>query len=105
MSEHYLVITSWPDLEGAKAQARNWLEKKLAASVNVLPKMDSMYQWKGELRHGQEHKIFIKTSADRLIELDREISSAHPYAMAEILHFKIDSGNFDYLNWIAQSTQ
>ena len=105
MSDPYLVITSWPDLEGAKAQARNWLEKNLAASVNVLPKMDSIYQWKGELRQGQEHKIFIKTCADRLAELDREISSAHPYAVAEILHFKIDSGNSDYLNWIAQSTQ
>ena len=105
MSQPYLVITSWPDLESAKAQARIWLEKNLAASVNVLPKMDSMYQWKGELRHGQEHKIFIKTSEDRLPELDREISSAHPYAVAEILHIKIDSGNSDYLNWIAQSTQ
>ena len=105
MSHPYLVITSWPDLEGAKAQARSWLEKNLAASVNVLPKMDSMYQWKGELRHGQEHKIFINTSADRLTELDREISAAHPYPMAEILHIKIDSGNSDTLTWIAQSTR
>jgi periplasmic divalent cation tolerance protein len=104
MSNPYLVITQ-PDLEGAKIQARSWLEKNLAANVNVLPKMDSMYQWKGELRHGQEHKIIIKTSANRLTELDREISSAHPYPMAEILHFKIDSGNSDTLNWISQSTQ
>ncbi len=105
MSEPYLVITSWPDLAGAKAQATIWLEKKLAASVNVLPKMDSIYHWKGELRQGQEHKIFIKTSAARLAELEQEINAAHPYAVAEILHFKIDSGNPEYLDWIAQSTQ
>ncbi len=74
-------------------------------NVNVLPKMDSIYRWEGELRQGQEHKIFIKTCAHRLTELDREISAAHPYAVAEILHFKIDSGSTDYLNWIAQSTQ
>ncbi len=105
MPEHYLVITSWPDLEGAKQQAQNWLQKKLAASVNILPQMDSIYHWKGELRHGKEHKIFIKTSADRIDALQREIKTAHPYAVAEILQFKIDSGDPEYLDWITQSTQ
>lgn len=104
MSDHYLVITSWPDLDGAKKQAERWLRKNLAASVNVLPKMDSMYHWKGELRHGQEHKIFIKTRAHRLDELQQEIRAAHPYAVAEILQIAIDSGDPDYLDWITQST-
>lgn len=105
MSDHYLVITSWPDLDGARQQARAWLQKKLAASVNILPKMDSMYHWKGELRHGTEHKIFIKTRAAHIEALQREIRDAHPYAVAEILHFKIDSGDPEYLDWITQSTQ
>ncbi len=105
MPEHYLVITSWPDLEDARQQAESWLYKKIAASVNILPKMDSIYRWQGELRHGTEHKIFIKTSAARLDELRREIRAAHPYAVAEILHFEIDSGDPDYLDWITQSTQ
>ena len=105
MSDHYLVITSWPDIDGAKRQAQIWLQKKLAASVNVLPKMDSIYHWKGELRHGTEHKIFIKTSAQRVDELEREIRAAHPYAVAEILRFAIDSGDNDYLNWISETTR
>lgn len=105
MPDHYLVITSWPDLEGARQQADAWLQKKLAASVNILPQMESMYHWKGEIRHGREHKIFIKTSASRIGPLQREIRAAHPYAVAEILQFKIDSGNPDYLDWITQSTQ
>lgn len=105
MSDCYLVITSWPDLDGAKMQARRWLEKKLAASVNVLPQMDSIYYWKGELREGTEHKIMIKTSAARIDALEREIRTAHPYAVAEILHFKIDSGAAEYLDWIRQSTR
>ena len=104
MTQHYLVITSWPDLDGAKAQARDWLDKKLAASVNILPEMDSIYVWKGEQRHGKEHKIFIKTSAQRLDQLQRAIRDAHPYAVAEILHFKIDSGDSEYLDWIAETT-
>lgn len=80
-------------------------KKKLAASVNILPQMDSIYRWKGEIRHGREHKILIKTSAARIATLEHEIRAAHPYAVAEILHFEIDSGNFDYLDWITQSTQ
>ena len=105
MPDHYLVITSWPDLEGAKLQAQIWLKKKLAASVNILPQMDSIYCWKGELRQGTEHKIFIKTRAGCLDALQREITAAHPYAVAEILHFKIDSGDPEYLDWITQATQ
>jgi uncharacterized protein involved in tolerance to divalent cations len=60
MPQHYLVITSWPDFDGAQQQARNWVEKKLAASVNILPKMDSIYIWKGELRSGKEQKFSLK---------------------------------------------
>ncbi len=105
MPERYLVITSWPDLEGAKAQAQKWLQKKLAASVNILPRMDSMYHWKGEIRHGTEHKIFVKTSELRVEQLQREIRASHPYSVAEILQFKIDDGDPDYLEWITQSTQ
>ena len=105
MSDHYLVITSWPDLDGARQQAQNWIQKKLAASVNILPQMDSIYRWKGEIRHGKEHKIFIKTRATRIDALQQEIRAAHPYAVAEILHFKIDSGEPGYLEWITRSTQ
>jgi periplasmic divalent cation tolerance protein len=105
MPEPYLVITSWPDVDGARQQARHWVEKKLAASVNILPQMDSIYTWGGELRSGTEHKIFIKTSSDRLAVLRQVIRSAHPYAVAEILQIKIDSGDTDYLDWIMTSTR
>ena len=104
MSDHYLVITSWPDLEGAKTQARQWLEDNLAASVNILPPMDSLYRWKGELREGSEHKMFIKTTAARVPDLQQRIRAAHPYAVAEILQFEINSGDPDYLDWITNST-
>ena len=105
MSSHYLVITSWPDLDGARTQARDWVEQKLAASVNILPPMDSIYRWRGELREGREHKIFIKTDESRLEQLRRRIRAAHPYEIAEILFFEIDSGDQDYLDWIDASTR
>ena len=81
------------------------VQKKLAASVNILPPMDSIYTWKDELRSGREHKMFIKTTDARLAALETEIKSAHPYAVAEIICFKIDSGEPDYLDWISASTR
>ena len=57
------------------------------------------------MRNGRELKMFIKTSANRLEALRQEIESAHPYAVAEILQIKIDSGNREYLDWIKFSTQ
>ncbi len=67
--------------------------------------MDSIYVWEGELRSGGEHKMFIKTNAKRLEAQRRDIESAQPYAVAEILPTKIDSGNREYLDWIKLSTQ
>ncbi|MCP4875003.1 MAG: divalent-cation tolerance protein CutA [Gammaproteobacteria bacterium] len=87
MQDHYLVITSWPDLGGAKTQARHWLQKKLVASVNILPKMDSIYVWQEQPRQDTAHKILIKTCAYRIDALQRENRAAHPYVIAEIPQF------------------
>lgn len=105
MSGLYMLVTSWPDIEGAREQAIIWLEKKMAANVNILPKIDSIYRWKGEIRQGKEHQVLIKTSADRVEALEQEIRRAHPYAMAEILRIAIASDDADYLDWIKQSTR
>jgi periplasmic divalent cation tolerance protein len=105
MADYYLVITSWPDFAGATRQAQEWLEKKLAANVNIMAEMESIYHWKGEIRTGNEHQMLIKTSADRVDALEREIRRVHPYAVAEILRIAIDSGNPDYLDWISHSTR
>ena len=104
MNPHLVYVTTKDDAE-AKMIARTVIEERLAACANLLGGMQSIYQWKGELRAGTEHKIFVKTSADRLEPLRQEIRSAHPYAVAEILYFEIDSGDPEYLDWITQSTQ
>ena len=65
--------------------------------------MESIHVWDEELRNCTEHKIFIDTCAAQIAALHSEIKSTHPYAVAEILHFKIDSVDPDYLNWISAS--
>ena len=105
MSGYYLVITSWPDFDEAAQLARTWLDKKLVASVNILPKMHSIYLWKGETRIGTEHQMLLKTTANKVEQLEKEILKNHPYPLAEILRVAIDSGNQDYLNWISKATR
>ncbi len=105
MSDYYLVITSWPDFDEAAQLARTLLDKKLVASVNIMPKMHSIYLWKGETRTGTEHQMLLKTTAKKVEQLEKEIRKNHPYPLAEILRVAIDSGNQDYLNWISKVTR
>ena len=105
MSDYYLVITSWPDFEQASRLARTWLDKKLVASVNIMPKMHSMYLWEGEFKTGTEHQMILKTTARKVELLEQEIHRNHPYPLAEILRVAIDSGSQDYLDWISKATR
>jgi periplasmic divalent cation tolerance protein len=105
MSDYYLVITSWPDFDDASQHARSWLDKKLVASVNILPQMHSIYLWKGKFKSGTEHQMLLKTTADKVELLENTIRQQHPYPVAEILRVAIDSGNPDYLQWISKATR
>jgi periplasmic divalent cation tolerance protein len=62
---------------GNRQSVNHRVENKLAARVNILPKMDSIYVWDGQLRNGTEHKIFIKTCAAQLAALQSDIKSSH----------------------------
>ena len=61
MTDKIIVMTTWPDLAGARQFAQALLERRLAACINVLPEMRSIYRWQGELEQGTEHQLIIKT--------------------------------------------
>ncbi len=99
-----LMLTTWPDEAGARAAAEDWVNKKLAACVNILPSMRSIYCWDGELQRGEEHQIVIKTDARRADALQQAIVDAHPYECPEIIRLDIAGGHEPYLNWITGTT-
>ena len=101
MSRNYLMARFY-SREKAGSQL---VAKKLAANINILPKMESIYRWDTEIRSGNEHQMLIKTSAHRVDALEQEIRRIHPYKVADIPRIAIDSGNPDYLDWINQSTR
>ena len=104
MSDRLLVLTTYPDAAGAEDLARTLVRERLAACVNVLPRMTSIYMWQGEEQRGEEHQLFIKTRAARFDALRARIEALHPYEVAEIIALPITHGLDAYLNWIDEST-
>ncbi len=104
MTDKTIVLTTWPDLPGAKALAETLIEQKLAACVNVLPAMTSIYQWQGKLEQGTEHQLIIKTRQSLWDDLVATIAQRHPYELPEILAIPVTAGLPGYLSWIDEIT-
>jgi periplasmic divalent cation tolerance protein len=105
MSDALLILTSLPDSASAQALARQLVERKLAACVNLLPAVQSVYRWQGVVEQASEVTLLIKTVASRYAELEAAVKAAHPYVLPEIIVLPIVAGLPAYLDWIAAETQ
>jgi periplasmic divalent cation tolerance protein len=99
-----LVITNLPERAAAERLAQSLVAKHLAACVNVLAPCRSVYRWKGEVQHDEEHPMLIKTTYERYPELEAEIRALHPYELPEIIAIPIERGLTGYLAWVAAET-
>ena len=102
--EYVLVLTTLPGDTDASAFARAVVEERLAACVNVLPPMESVYRWEGEIQRDAERQIVMKTSRDRVPALWERMRELHPYDVPEFIVMPIVDGNDAYLRWIGEST-
>ncbi len=84
--------------------ARTLVEERLAACVNVLPPMRSTYAWKGAVESADERQVVIKTTRDRVPQLEARLKALHPYEVPEFLVLTVTDGSRDYLSWLAEST-
>jgi periplasmic divalent cation tolerance protein len=103
MKNFVLVIVTAPDPKTARALARAVLAARLAACVNLLPRLESHYWWDGKIERSTELLMLIKTTNRRLARLEKEIIARHPYSTPEFIVLPITRGNKRYLDWIAQS--
>jgi len=94
-----LVMVTAPDLKTARRLARAALEARLAACVNLVPKIESHYRWQNKLEHATEVLLLVKTTAHRLAALERLITAKHPYDTPEFIALPVQSGNARFLNW------
>ncbi len=99
-AEFLLVQTSCPDKESAIALAQRIIEKKVAACVNVLPEVTSIYKWKEKVKQDSEILLLIKTPKRRYKELQAVICEAHPYELPEVIAVPISEGLPEFLSWV-----
>lgn len=99
-----LVLNTCPDESTARELARGLVEAGLAACVNLVPGLVSIYRWEGAIQEGGEWLLMIKTTAERLGEVQAWIAQRHPYSLAEIIALPLAGGLPAYLEWIALST-
>ena len=99
-----LVLTNCPDEATANAVALAVLEAGLAACVNILPRVQSVYRWQGAIESAAEIPLFIKSTAERYAALQAKIRELHPYDIPEIIALPVERGLPAYLNWVAAET-
>ena len=101
MTEYIQVLTTVELKSDAEKIARNLVEKRLAACVQILGPLTSYFHWQGKLDTASEYLCLIKSRDDLFTELETEIISQHPYEVPEILAMPITKGTESYLNWLA----
>ena len=102
--ETLLILTNCPDEETANAIALALVEAKLAACVNILPCVQSIYRWQGVVESATEIPLFIKSTVTNYPALEAAIRERHPYEVPEIIVLPIQAGLPAYLNWVAAET-
>jgi periplasmic divalent cation tolerance protein len=98
-----IVLTTIGSESAGLVLARALVDERLAACVNVLPSMASVYRWKGSVEQDNEHQVVIKTAADRLPALEARLRELHPYELPEFLVLEVGGASAAYLAWVLES--
>lgn len=99
-----IVFCTIDSAEAARSLARRLVEDRLAACVNIIENVTSVYKWEGRIEEDAEHLLVIKTRDGRLRELMDRIGELHPYDVPEILSWPVEKGSKAYLNWVVAET-
>jgi len=100
---YIVAYVTTPDFETAEHLANLLVENKLAACVNIVKDIRSIYFWQGNIEREPECLMIIKTREDVFEELVERVKENHPYSIPEIIAMPIVKGSQDYLNWIDET--
>ena len=103
MSDKKIVLTTTASREEAEKIAHALVERRLAACVNIVGPIHSVYRWQGKVESADEHLLLIKTSAAGFNGVAKAIRELHSYELPECIELSIESGSAEYLDWIEQS--
>lgn len=100
-----VVYVTVPNKEAGKKLAESIVTEKLAACVNRVPGIESVYQWEGKIQTDSEELLIIKTRQSLLEALTDHVKANHEYDVPEVISLPITGGNLKYLEWLKESTR
>jgi periplasmic divalent cation tolerance protein len=104
MTDILLALTTCPTPESADSIATALVTEGLAACVNQLPGMQSIYMWQGKLQNEREIQLVIKTTQQQWATLAERLLALHPYEVPELIAIPVCAGSQSYLDWVRQNT-
>ena len=105
MTDKRLLLTTTSSRDHANTLAAELVSRRLAACVNILGPVSSVYQWQGEIERAEEFVLLIKTTEAQLGAIQQALCELHSYQLPELISFSIESGLEPYLDWIAASVR
>lgn len=103
-SEYVVVFITAASLEEARKIAGALVSQRIAACVNIVPKVNSIFRWKGKLEDAEESLLLVKTRAKLFPKVMNAVRAIHSYEVPEIIALPIVEGNPDYLKWLGEET-
>jgi periplasmic divalent cation tolerance protein len=103
MTDNRLVLTTCGSLEEARKIAHALVERQLAACVNIVPEIESVYRWQGKVETAREWLLISKTTAEAVGRLREALTDLHSYELPECIEIAIAGGSAPYLEWIGES--
>ena len=100
-----VVFVTCPDRRQAQRLAKGLMQRRLAACVNILPSVQSLFRWKGRVEQTREILLIIKTTAGRFEALCRAVRTLHPYDVPEVIALPIQRAHGPYLRWVQASVR
>ena len=102
--ETLIVFSTFPDVEQARLAAHKLIEQGVAACVNIVPSVTSVYRWQGKVEEAGEALLLMKTTDAAYPRLESALKACHPYELPEILAVTLQQGLPEYLGWVARET-
>jgi periplasmic divalent cation tolerance protein len=105
MTDKRIVLSTAGSEDEARKIARHLVEQQLAACVNIIPQIESVYRWQGSVESNREWLLLIKTTAEKFPGVCGAIRELHSYELPECIAIAIDDGSTGYLQWIEDSVK
>jgi periplasmic divalent cation tolerance protein len=105
MTDKRIVLSTAGSEEEARKVAHHLVERQLAACVNIVPHVESIYRWQDKVESSREWLLLIKTTAEKFADVRDAVRELHSYDLPECIAITIDDGSAPYLEWIGQSVK